>query len=128
MTGHLEFYRCEICGNIVQVMHSGEGELVCCGKPMIKLEPKGLEQEMKEKHVPVFIGHKIIQVGSEIHPMNEEHHIEFIQALTEDKKCVVTKFLNINEEPKMNFEEDKKFNCAIEYCNLHGLWKGMREN
>lgn len=124
MTERLELYRCEICGNIVEVMHSGTGELVCCGKAMTKLEPKGMEQEMKEKHVPVFLENNIIQVGSVIHPMSEEHHIEFIQSFSDDKKCFMIKFLDINEEPEMKLNEINNHNFSIEYCNLHGLWKG----
>jgi len=124
MTQRLELYRCEICGNIVQIMHEGAGELVCCGQTMKKLEPHGIEEEKNEKHVPVFINDNEIQVGSEPHPMIEEHYIEFIQAVSEDKKCVETKFLEPNEEPKMHFCSNK--NSALEYCNIHGLWKGNK--
>ena len=123
MTNHLELYRCEICGNIVQVMHTGAGELVCCGKPMSLLKPYTLQDEKQEKHVPVFIDNKI-QVGSVPHPMTQEHHIEFIQAITDDKKTVRTKFLNVNENPEMTADTDSNYTCALEYCNLHGLWHG----
>ncbi|MBR1425586.1 desulfoferrodoxin FeS4 iron-binding domain-containing protein [bacterium] len=120
MTECLELYRCEICGNIVQVMHKGADALVCCGKPMDKLIQHGIEEEKQEKHVPVFLNEREIQVGSEPHPMLEEHHIEFIQAVSDDKKHVYTKFLDIADEPKMKLNNDYK--QAIEYCNIHGLW------
>lgn len=124
MTNHLEFYRCEICGNIVQVMHHGAGELVCCGKPMTLLEPHTLADEKHEKHVPVFIENKI-QVGSVPHPMTQEHHIEFIQGISDDKKQILTKFLDVNDEPQMSLSENS-YTTATEYCNLHGLWQGSK--
>ena len=124
MTNHLEFYRCEICGNIVQVMHTGAGELVCCGKPMTLLQPYTLADEKQEKHVPVFIENKI-QVGSVLHPMLEEHHIEFIQAVSDDKKQFLTRFLDANDEPQITLGETQ-YTSATEYCNLHGLWQGNK--
>ena len=125
MTNHLELYRCEICGNIVQVMHTGAGELVCCGKPMALLKPYPPQDEKQENHVPVFIDNKI-QVGSVPHPMTQEHHIEFIQTITDDKKTVRTKFLDINENPEMTADTDSNYTYALEYCNLHGLWQGNK--
>ena len=85
MTQRLEFYKCEICGNLVRVMLGGKGELVCCGKPMNLLKASGKEEEKQEKHVPVFLNGVEIQVGSVPHPMTEEHHIEFIECCTSDK-------------------------------------------
>ena len=125
MTNHLEFYRCEICGNIVQVIHSGNGELVCCGKPMQLLSAKSKSEEKQEKHVPVFISDNEIQIGSEPHPMSKEHHISFIETVSEDQKSVQIKFLDINEFPKM-ITNNTAYNTAYEYCNIHGLWQGER--
>lgn len=122
MTERLELYRCEICGNIVQIMHEGANSLVCCGQPMVKLNPHSIEEEKKEKHVPVFKNKNLIQVGSEEHPMLEEHYIEFIQAISEDKKHIETKFLNAGEKPEMELCDIRNKNCAREYCNIHGLW------
>ena len=124
MTNHLELYRCEICGNIVQVMHASKGELVCCGQPMTLLVPHPKEDEKQEKHVPVFINDNQIQVGSVLHPMVEEHHIEFIETMTDDKKNIQIKFLNIDDEPKMTVNANNKYSIAVEYCNIHGLWQG----
>lgn len=121
MTALLDFYRCSICGNIVQVLHSGADALVCCGEPMMKIKPHDISEEKKEKHVPVFLKEDEIQVGSELHPMTPEHHIEFIQTLSEDKKHVYTKFLEADEQPVMKI--NNKYNFAVEYCNLHGLWQ-----
>lgn len=121
MTNHLEFYRCKICGNIVQVMNSGNGELVCCGEPMDLLVPHSLNEEKQEKHVPVFSDDKI-KVGSELHPMLPEHYIMFIQAVSDDAKEIKTKFLSADELPEMSIETDN-YSKAYEYCNIHGLWK-----
>lgn len=124
MTKHLELYKCEICGNIVQIMHEGEGELICCGKPMTKLTPHTIEEEMNEKHVPVFIEDKV-QVGSTPHPMVKEHYIEFIQCMTADKKYIQTKFLHPEHAPDMNLDK-QDYTLAREYCNIHGLWAGNK--
>jgi len=124
MTQKLDFYRCSVCGNIVQVFHAGAGELVCCEKPMEKLVPFTQDQEKQEKHVPIFTGFNEIQVGSDLHPMTEEHHIEFIQCISPDKKYIETRFLDKTEEPKMKLCGNFEHNCALEYCNIHGLWEG----
>lgn len=126
MTNHLEFYRCEICGNIVQIMHKGDGELVCCGKPMTLLTVHAKEDEKQEKHVPVFIDNGV-KVGSAPHPMMEEHYIEFIESISPDKKDIRIKFLSPCSEPKMNINPDADYSTALEYCNIHGLWIGEKE-
>ena len=126
MTVKLELYKCPICGNIVQVMHEGEGELVCCGQVMSKLEIHNKENEMQEKHVPVFTRENNIQVGSTPHPMIQEHYIEFIQCYTPDKKYIMTKFLNPEENPEMSLNSQNYYNLR-EYCNIHGLWSGSKE-
>ncbi len=124
MTKKLEVYRCNICGNIVEVVHTGKGELVCCGEPMELLEEK-TEEEGNEKHVPVVeesSGGISVKVGSVEHPMNEDHYIEWIEVLTEDG--ALRKFLHPDDEPKVEFEIDKdKIDSIREYCSVHGLWK-----
>ena len=47
-----EIYKCNVCGNIVEVLHAGEGELVCCGQPMVLMSENTVDAA-KEKHVPV---------------------------------------------------------------------------
>ena len=126
MTERLMLHRCEICGNIVQVMHSGEGILYCCGQPMTQLQPHLKEEEKGEKHVPVFLSDNVIQVGSEMHPMIEEHYIEFIQSFSDDKTHVETKFLSPGQEPKMHLCTNENHIAALEYCNIHGLWLGEK--
>lgn len=113
-----EIYKCLICGNIVEVMHSGAGELVCCGKPMDLVEEKFEEEGVTEKHRPVIDGKKVI-VGSVLHPMSEEHHIEWIEASGENGEFC-RKYLSPESEPVAEFAFEVE--SARIYCNLHGLW------
>ena len=127
MTEKLELYRCKHCGMIIQVMQKGAGTLVCCGEPMEKLEHNTEETNLYEKHIPVFEHDEnctVVKVGSVPHPMIQEHYIQFIQVISEDKNCIQTKFLHPNEDPQIKIKDGLKPKCAIEYCNLHGLFKG----
>ena len=124
MTENLEVYRCNICGNIVEVVHEGIGELVCCGEPMELLEEK-VEEEGMEKHLPVVEevdeGVKV-KVGEKEHPMEEKHYIEWIEVLTEDGAYRV--FLEPGDKPEVVFDLDHdKITAVREYCSVHGLWK-----
>lgn len=119
MTENKEIYRCLICGNIVEVLHSGAGELVCCGKPM-KLEKENSDDSVsKEKHVPVIQGKKVI-IGTIEHPMEESHHIMWVEAKSKEG-MIQRVYLKPGEKPvaEFNFEIES----AREFCNLHGLWK-----
>ncbi len=124
MTKRGQIYKCEVCGNIVEVVHEGPGDLVCCGQPMVLLEEKTADTST-EKHVP-FIkredGKYVVVVGENaLHPMEEKHYIEWIE-LTVDG-VVYKKFLNPGDEPKAVFEvPEGKEVSAREYCNIHGLW------
>jgi superoxide reductase len=123
MAEQLQVYKCDVCGNIVDVMHAGAGELVCCGQPM-KLFKENSVDAAKEKHVPVVEktadGFKV-KVGSVAHPMEEKHWIEFIELIVDGK--VYRQFLKPGQSPEATFciKADKV--TAREYCNLHGLWK-----
>ena len=124
MTKRLEVYKCESCGNIVEVLHVGPGTLVCCGKPMQLLE-EATADASTEKHVPVIEkvdgGYKVT-VGSVPHPMEGEHYIEWIQLLTDGG--AFRQFLNPGGAPEAVFETSAGEVRAREYCNVHGLWKG----
>ena len=124
----LDLYRCSICGNIVEIMVSGGGELICCGKPMEKLEPKIEEDALEEKHIPIFITDEKnncqIRVGEVLHPMTNEHYIQFVESISSDRNTVNLKFLYPNEEPKFILHYCDKGSFAREFCNLHGLWEG----
>lgn len=123
MTARLQVYKCEICGNIVEVLHPGKGQLVCCGQPMILLEEK-TEDVGKEKHVPVIeeteAGMKV-KVGAVPHPMEEKHYIEWIEVITENG--IMRRFLNPGEAPEADFVKPAGKVEARGYCNIHGLWK-----
>ena len=123
MTEVRQIYKCNICGNIVEVLHAGIGELVCCGQPMELLKEKTKDIGL-EKHIPVIEksnGKIKIMVGSVPHPMEDKHWIEWIELVADNK--VYRKFLNPGDKPEVDFEIDAEKITAREYCNLHGLWK-----
>ena len=123
MAERLEVYKCEICGNIVEVLHGGGGELVCCGQPMV-LMVENIVDAAKEKHVPVIekvSGGIKVKVGSVAHPMEEKHYIEWIELIAGD--TAYRQFLNPGGTPEAVFMVDATEVSAREYCNLHGLWK-----
>ena len=123
MTEKLQIYKCEVCGNIVEMLHAGAGQLVCCGQPMQHFQENTVDAS-KEKHVPVIektaTGFKV-KVGSVAHPMEEKHYIEWIEVIADGQ--AYRKFLNPGEAPEATFEIKADKVTAREYCNLHGLWK-----
>jgi superoxide reductase len=122
MAERLEIYKCEKCGNIVEVLFGGPGELVCCEEPM-KLFVENTVDAAKEKHVPVIekIDHGFkVMVGSVAHPMEEKHYIQWIEVIADGK--AYRKFLNPGDAPEAEFMIDAASITAREYCNMHGLW------
>ncbi len=117
MTELKQVYKCEVCGNIVEVLHKGEGTLVCCDQPM-KLQDENTQDAALEKHVPVIEGNKV-KIGSIEHPMEEAHYIEWIEA--SDDKQTSKIFLKPGQAPEAEFSFTPI--SARAYCNLHGLWK-----
>lgn len=117
MTNKKEIYKCEICGNIVEVLHEGGGQLVCCNQPMNLLK-ENTTDGATEKHVPIIKGNTVI-VGRIDHPMEEKHYIEWIEAT--DGKQTTKIFLKPGDKPEATFSFNPT--SAREYCNLHGLWK-----
>jgi superoxide reductase len=123
MTQRLQIYKCEVCGNIVEVLHDGQGELVCCGKPM-KLQVENTVDASKEKHVPVVEqtpGGIRVKVGSVPHPMEDKHYIEWVQIIAGGYAYRI--FLKPGGQPEGTFMADPGTVAAREYCNIHGLWK-----
>ena len=118
-----EIYKCNVCGNIVEVVHAGGGELVCCGQPM-ELQKEKVLDVGNEKHVPVIEktanGVKI-KVGSIPHPMEETHYIEWIELHADG--AVYRKFLRPGEKSEAEFYVTAKAVAARAYCNVHGLWR-----
>jgi len=119
----LEVYKCELCGQIVEVVHEGRGTLVCCNQPMKKLT-ENTTDAAREKHVPTLnrtaTGFQV-KVGSVAHPMEEKHYIEWIELLADGR--VYRAFLKPGDPPEANFETTASAVTARAYCNLHGLWK-----
>ena len=118
-----QVYKCNVCGNIVEVLHAGGGQLVCCGQPMELLEEKK-EDEGLEKHVPVIekTGSGVkVKVGSVPHPMEDAHYIEFVEVIAGGR--IYRKFLEPGDKPEAEFEINAENIKAREYCNVHGLWR-----
>ena len=123
MAERLQVYKCDVCGNIVEVLHGGAGELVCCGQPM-KLLVENTVDAAKEKHVPVIEkveGGVKVKVGSVAHPMEEKHYIEWIQLIADGN--AYRRFLKPGDAPEATFMVKAQTLSAREHCNLHGLWK-----
>ena len=123
MTKRLQIYKCEVCGNIVEVLHEGAGELVCCGQPM-KLMVENTVDAAKEKHVPVIerkANSITVKVGSVPHPMEEKHYIEWVQLIADGQSH--RQFLKPGGKPEATFIITAENVNAREYCNIHGLWK-----
>ena len=125
MTKLHDIYTRTVCGNRVEVVHEGEGELVCCGQPMKRMVA-GTSDGAAEKHVPVIEkidgGYKV-KVGSVEHPSTAEHHIEWIELICLSCGSVQRKHLRPGDKPEAVFTTKSAHVMAREYCNLHGLWQ-----
>jgi len=131
MTKQKQVYKCNVCGNVVEVLHTGVGELVCCNEPMELMTAKDRE-EGTEKHLPVKEelpaescavrdGFKI-KIGEDEHPMEEGHYIEWIEINTVEGRSG-KKFLQPGDKPEVDFHTRKEVASARAYCNVHGLWE-----
>lgn len=126
MTEILQVYKCELCGNIVEVLHAAGGVLVCCGQPM-QLKTENTTDAAQEKHVPVIEaqnGVYTVKIGSVAHPMEAAHYIEWIELIVDGQ--AYRKFLKPGDAPEATFKIDVPAGAKVmarEYCNLHGLWK-----
>ncbi len=120
----VKFYRCTLCGNVVEKIVNGGGTLSCCGKEMEELVPNSTSAA-QEKHVPVYEtldnGEMLVRVGSIEHPMTAEHHIGWIAVAYED--VVIRKELAPTSAPQAVFSIPEGYHGKIyAWCNLHGLW------
>ncbi len=123
MTGLNQIYRCNVCGNIVEVIHPSTGELVCCNQSMEFLKENSVDAAT-EKHVPVIEKTESgvrVKIGEVPHPMEEAHFIEWIEILADGQSY--KKFLQPGDAPEAEFTIQAENITAREYCNLHGLWK-----
>ena len=124
MTKVREIYKCNICGNIVEVLRAGVGELVCCGEPMELMKEK-TEDSTVEKHVPYIektANGFLVRIGqNQDHPMDDKHYIEWIQVIADGVSY--RKFLKPGNKPQAEFGIKADKIEAREYCNIHGLWK-----
>lgn len=123
MTEQLQIYKCEACGNIIEILNGASGCIVCCGKPMVNYEENSVDAA-REKHVPVVekSGNTVtVKVGSVAHPMTEEHLIEWIELIADGK--AYRQFLKPGDAPEAVFQIEAAEVSARAYCNLHGLWR-----
>lgn len=125
MVEKLKIYKCEVCGNIVELIHTGEGTLVCCDQNMTLQDEKS-QDEGNEKHLPVVEstdGGIKVKVGSVQHPMEEDHFIQWIEVVTKEK--AYREFLSPGTQgPEAEFCIKQDDIVAVrELCNKHGLWK-----
>lgn len=123
MAERSEVYKCGICGNVVEVMQGGKGQLVCCNQPMLLLKENAVDASL-EKHVPVIektAGGIKVKVGGVPHPMEEKHYIVWIELILDGKSYI--QFLKPGEVPEAFFPVQGEQVTAREYCTLHGLWK-----
>jgi len=119
----LDIYKCNTCGNMVEIIHAGLGKLVCCGQPMVLMQEKTVDVA-KEKHVPVIEkidGGVKVKVGKVTHPMEEKHFVEWIEIIADGK--AYRQFLNPGDAPEATFLVEADQIIAREFCNLHGVWK-----
>ena len=127
MTVKLQIYKCNICGNLVQVLEEGDGNLVCCGREMELMPIQYDTNELGEKHTPkieIKEGKRFVNVIG--HPMTDEHYIQFIETYTKDKKELHLKFFEPGEVPEKEAGvKGEDFN-SVEYCNIHHLWGDNR--
>ena len=124
MTERLQVYKCEACGIVVEVLDGGAGSLVCCEKPMQRLDAKTAD-EGREKHVPVVEktdGGVRVKIGDVPHPMLEKHYIQWIEVVADGK--AYRQFLSPGQPPEAEFRVDAESVTAREMCNIHGMWKG----
>jgi superoxide reductase len=118
-----DVYKCTVCGNMVEVVHPGGGELVCCGQPMAPLKENSVDAS-REKHVPVVTRTAtgtLIKVGAIPHPMDKEHYIEFVELIADGRVC--RKALKPGDKPEFEFSSKPEKYTARAYCNQHSLWK-----
>jgi superoxide reductase len=123
MAERLEIYKCDACGNIVEVLHGGSGELICCEQPMRRFVENTVDAA-KEKHLPVVTraaGEVRVKVGEVAHPMEEKHFIEWIELIADGR--AYRQFLKPGDAPEAVFRVEASRLTVREYCNLHGLWK-----
>ncbi len=124
MTDMLQVYKCEKCGNIIEVVHTGKGALSCCGEPMVLMEEK-VADTGTEKHLPVVERtggmNIVVKVGDVPHPMVDEHFIEWIEVVT--KSYAERVFLAPGQEPTAEFALNEEPVSVRSYCNVHGLWE-----
>ncbi len=122
-----QIYKCATCGNMVEVVHVGGGEMVCCGQPMVLQEANTVDAS-HEKHVPVIEKTDdgiLVKIGSVAHPMEEAHFIEWISLSVNGQEY--RQFLKPGDAPEARFAVKAEGEILAQaWCNLHGLWEAKQ--
>ncbi len=124
MPGKMEIYKCNLCGNVVEVTTGGSGDLNCCGQAMIQMSENTTDAAV-EKHVPSLEKKENgwqVNVGTVDHPMADDHYIEWVELIVNDT-TLYREYLNPGDKPTAFFPVTAETVTARAYCNLHGLWK-----
>lgn len=140
------FFKCPICGNLIQVIQDSGSPLVCCGREMEELIPSTSDDyfaaelnsqqdnvkdavllKTLEKHIPIVSsspedGSLHVKVGSREHPMSPSHYISFIYVETEHGGQRQDLSPYNAPEADFTFTEDPPV-AIYAYCNVHGLYK-----
>lgn len=121
----MKFYKCEVCGNILEMIVDSSRIPNCCNKTLVELVPNTIDAS-KEKHVPMYWIRNntlTVQIGENLHPSEVGHYIQFIEVKTNKK--IMRKMLYFSDVPKTDFElsQGEEVEEIYAYCNLHGLWR-----
>lgn len=118
------FYRCRHCGNVIIKLHDSHVPVVCCKEEMAILTAN-TEEASFEKHIPIIRGTETVTeilIGETLHPMTEDHAIEWIYVETRQGGYIHN--LKPTDEPKIQTVMKQDDILAVySYCNLHGLWQ-----
>ena len=83
MTKQNQIYKCEICGNITEILHLGVGELVCCGRAM-KLITEKTKDESQEKSIDATFSATSFAKASEVKKALLDKHLPIIEQLPDN--------------------------------------------
>lgn len=113
--------KCSSCGALVKVLKDCHCacNFECCGTKMVDVVANS-EDASFEKHVPNYEkdnGKLKVYVN---HVMEEEHYIEWICLVTDNKEEY--HYLEPGIEATVTFN-DVNYGTLYAYCNKHGLWK-----
>ncbi len=122
MTKKLEIYKCRVCSNVIEVVHEGEGTLVCCKEDMELLKENIPEPENPHYAYVEELDDMLKKVTLK-HVMTHEHHIEYVEVISNDGKFLKRKYFEETEPLEFLFRCECKEGFYVRlYCNLDNVW------